>query len=128
MFTNEMSRTATTMSLSILVTVEMFNAMNSLSENESLLRLPLWKNPYLIAAVTLSMVLHFAILVDLEDEEVCEPGPFNDLLMRDVHRYSPLLDDALNFAYALADVLRYADVRFEEIDLFPFLRGRTWES
>lgn len=62
MFTNEMAHRATTMSLSILVTVEMFNAINSLSENESLLRLPLWKNPYLIAAVTLSMVLHFAIL------------------------------------------------------------------
>ncbi|KAI6109765.1 hypothetical protein F5141DRAFT_1116606 [Pisolithus sp. B1] len=62
MFTNEMSRRATTMSLSILVTVEMFNAMNSLSENESLLRLPVWKNPYLVAAITLSMVLHVGIL------------------------------------------------------------------
>lgn len=62
MFTNEMSHRATTMSLSILVTVEMFNAMNSLSEDESLLRLPLWKNMYLVAAITLSMVLHFMIL------------------------------------------------------------------
>ncbi|KAF8136398.1 hypothetical protein EV363DRAFT_1428794 [Boletus edulis] len=62
MFTNEMARHATTMSLSILVTVEMFNAMNSLSENESLLRLPIWKNPYLVAAIALSMALHFGIL------------------------------------------------------------------
>ncbi|KAH7889652.1 hypothetical protein F5I97DRAFT_1800705 [Phlebopus sp. FC_14] len=62
MFTNFMARRATTMSLSILVTVEMFNAMNSLSENESLLRLPLWKNPFLVAAISLSMALHFAIL------------------------------------------------------------------
>ena len=62
MFTNEMAHRATTMSLSILVVIEMFNAMNSLSENESLLRLPLWANPYLVAAITLSMALHFAIL------------------------------------------------------------------
>lgn len=62
MFTNEMSQHATTMSLSILVTVEMFNAMNSLSENESLLRLPLWKNPFLVAAIALSMALHVMIL------------------------------------------------------------------
>lgn len=34
----------------------------SLSENESLLTLPLWTNLYLVAAITLSMVLHFMIL------------------------------------------------------------------
>jgi len=62
MFTNSMSHTATTISLSILVTVEMFNAMNSLSENESLLRLPVWKNMYLVGAILLSMALHVMIL------------------------------------------------------------------
>ncbi|KAG0239540.1 Ca-transporting ATPase [Mortierella sp. GBAus27b] len=62
MFTDFMSKKATTMSLSILVTIEMFNAMNSLSENESLLTLPLWNNMYLVFAITLSMILHFMIL------------------------------------------------------------------
>lgn len=62
MFTNHMAKSATTMSLSILVVVEMFNAMNSLSENESLLALPLWKNPFLVFAIALSMVLHISIL------------------------------------------------------------------
>lgn len=62
MFTDEMAKRATTISLSILVTVEMFNAANSLSENESLLVLPVWKNPFLVAAISLSMALHFMIL------------------------------------------------------------------
>jgi Ca2+ transporting ATPase len=40
----------------------MFNACNSLSENESLLVLPVWSNPYLVASIALSMALHFMIL------------------------------------------------------------------
>lgn len=34
----------------------------SLSENESLLQFPPWKNAYLVFAVALSMALHFMIL------------------------------------------------------------------
>ncbi|KAI9292126.1 calcium ATPase [Neoconidiobolus thromboides FSU 785] len=62
MFANEFSQRATTISLSVLVVIEMFNAMNSLSENESLLTLPLWSNLYLVSAIILSMLLHFMIL------------------------------------------------------------------
>lgn len=62
MFTDFMSKKATTMSLSILVTIEMFNAINSLSENESLLTLPVWNNMYLVFSIILSMALHFMIL------------------------------------------------------------------
>ncbi|GAA6060130.1 hypothetical protein JCM10212_001427 [Sporobolomyces blumeae] len=62
MFSNEMSKRATTVSLSVLVVIEMFNALNSLAENESLLSLPPWKNMYLVGAIALSMALHFMIL------------------------------------------------------------------
>lgn len=33
-----------------------------MSENESLLTLTLWSNPYLVLSIALSMVLHFMIL------------------------------------------------------------------
>ena len=62
MFTNDMAKSASTVSLSILVVIEMFNAMNALSSSESLLTLPLWDNMILVYAIALSMALHFAIL------------------------------------------------------------------
>jgi len=62
MFTNDMAKSASTVSLSILVVIEMFNAMNALSSSESLLTLPLWENMMLVYAIGLSMALHFALL------------------------------------------------------------------
>ncbi|EPS27599.1 hypothetical protein PDE_02542 [Penicillium oxalicum 114-2] len=62
MFSNDMAKSASTVSLSILVVIEMFNAMNALSSSESLFTFFLHNNPMLIYAITLSMILHFAIL------------------------------------------------------------------
>ncbi|KAK4136442.1 calcium ATPase [Trichocladium antarcticum] len=62
MFTNDMARSGSTVSLSILVVIEMFNAMNALSSSESLLTLPVWANMMLVYAIGLSMALHFALL------------------------------------------------------------------
>ncbi|KAH0542252.1 hypothetical protein FGG08_003374 [Glutinoglossum americanum] len=62
MFADDMAKSASTVSLSILVVIEMLNAMNALSSSESLLTLPLWKNMMLVYAISLSMVLHFALL------------------------------------------------------------------
>lgn len=52
---------ASTLSLTVLVIIEMFNAMNSLSES-SLLVVPLWRNGWLCLAILNSVVLHFLIL------------------------------------------------------------------
>jgi len=51
-----------TMALSVLVTIEMLNALNSLSENQSLLVMPPWVNIWLLLAMGLSLTLHFMIL------------------------------------------------------------------
>ena len=55
-------RIASSISLSILVVIEMLNACNSLSQNLSLLQLPLHRNPYLLLAIGLSLAFHFLIL------------------------------------------------------------------
>jgi P-type Ca2+ transporter type 2A len=51
-----------TVSMSVLVMVEMFNALNALSENRSLAAVPPWRNPWLLAAIALSVLLHLTIL------------------------------------------------------------------
>lgn len=53
---------ASTLSLSVLVAIELFNALNALSEDCSLLVQPPWVNPYLLVAMALSFALHCVIL------------------------------------------------------------------
>nr|XP_043610504.1 calcium-transporting ATPase 1, endoplasmic reticulum-type-like [Erigeron canadensis] len=53
---------AMTLSLSVLVAIEMFNSLNALSEDESLLTMPPWVNPWLLLAMSVSFGLHFVIL------------------------------------------------------------------
>lgn len=53
---------ATTLSLSVLVAIEMFNSLNALSEDGSLITMPPWVNPWLLLAMSVSFALHFLIL------------------------------------------------------------------
>ncbi|KAF2306100.1 hypothetical protein GH714_012495 [Hevea brasiliensis] len=53
---------ATTLSLSVLVAIEMFNSLNALSEDGSLLIMPPWANPWLLLAMSFSFSLHFLVL------------------------------------------------------------------
>ncbi|GMF27000.1 unnamed protein product [Phytophthora fragariaefolia] len=55
-------KTASTLSLSVLVAIEMFNALNALSEDGSLITMPPWSNPYLMIAMVVSFAMHFVIL------------------------------------------------------------------
>lgn len=53
---------ASTLSLTVLVVIEMFNAINALSEDSSLFQIGFWANPLLLVACSISVLLHCAIL------------------------------------------------------------------
>ncbi|ONK74511.1 uncharacterized protein A4U43_C03F7130 [Asparagus officinalis] len=55
-------RHPSTVSMTVLVVVEMFNALNNLSENQSLLVIPPWSNLWLVGSIVLTMLLHVLIL------------------------------------------------------------------
>jgi Ca2+ transporting ATPase len=89
-----------TMALSILVTIEMLNAMNSLSENQSLLVMPPWINIWLLLAMMLSMVLHFVILYVEILSQVFQVTPLNGEEWMAVMKFSIpviLIDETLKF-------------------------------
>lgn len=48
--------------MSTLVLIEMFNALNALSENNSLVTTKPWVNKWLLLAISVSLGLHFLIL------------------------------------------------------------------
>merc|ERR1719421_535866 len=53
---------ASTLSLTVLVVIEMLNAFNALSLDGSLVQMPPWHNPWLILAAVGSVLVHFVIL------------------------------------------------------------------
>lgn len=55
-------RGASTVAMTVLVMVEMFNALNALSENQSLLTLTPRSNKWLVGAIALSVALHCLVL------------------------------------------------------------------
>lgn len=89
-----------TMALSVLVTIEMLNALNSLSENQSLLAMPPWTNIWLISAIALSMTLHFVVLyVDILSTvfSVCPLNLYEWMAVLKISVPVLLLDEALKF-------------------------------
>ncbi|KAG2470893.1 AT2A2 ATPase, partial [Polypterus senegalus] len=90
-----------TMALSVLVTIEMCNALNSLSENQSLLRMPPWENVWLLGAICLSMSLHFLILYVEPLPLIFQITPLNItqwLMVLKISLPVILLDELLKFA------------------------------
>lgn len=89
-----------TIALSVLVTIEMMNALNSVSENQSMLRMPPWDNMLLIGAIALSMSLHFMILYVDPFPSIFNICPLNGLEWSIVCKFSfpvILLDEGCKF-------------------------------
>lgn len=97
-----------TMALSVLVTIEMLNAMNSLSENQSLVSMPPWSNLWLVGSMCLSFALHFVILYVDVLSIVFQVTPLNGDEWVVVMKFSipvVLLDEVLKFvARKISDV------------------------
>jgi Ca2+-transporting ATPase len=53
---------ASSLSLTVLVVIEMLNAFNALSEDGSLVHMPPWSNPWLILMAGLSVGIHMVVL------------------------------------------------------------------
>lgn len=91
---------ATTLSLSVLVAIEMFNSLNALSEDGSLMTMPPWVNPWLLLAMSVSFGLHFLILYVPILAQVfgIVPLSFNEwLLVLAVSLPVILIDEVLKF-------------------------------
>ncbi|VVC96936.1 calcium-transporting ATPase sarcoplasmic/endoplasmic reticulum type isoform X3 [Leptidea sinapis] len=89
-----------TMALSVLVTIEMLNAMNSLSENQSLVSMPPWSNMWLVGSMALSFTLHFVILYVEVLSAVFQVTPLSVDEWMTVMKFSipvVLLDEVLKF-------------------------------
>ncbi|CAC5382028.1 ATP2A [Mytilus coruscus] len=89
-----------TMALSVLVVIEMLNALNSLSENQSLIAMPPWSNPWLLGAIALSMSLHFLILYTEVMATIFQITPLNFAEWSAVLKISIpviILDETLKF-------------------------------
>jgi Ca2+ transporting ATPase len=89
-----------TMALSVLVTIEMLNALNSLSENQSLFVMPPWRNWSLLFAIMTSMSLHFLILYAPFMKAIFRVTPLNYTEWKAVFYFSIpviLLDEVLKF-------------------------------
>ncbi len=53
---------ATTMSLTVLVMIEMWNSLNALSENQSIFKVGIFSNIYLWIAIIFSTLVHCLII------------------------------------------------------------------
>ena len=108
------NRSPSTMSMTILVVVEMFNALNALSENESLLSHAPSSNPWLIGAIAISLLFHLVILYVPWLATIFSVAPLSSREWYAVMWFSfPVIpvDEILKFAARRGHTVRHASRR-----------------
>lgn len=113
---------ASTLSLTVLVTIEMMNSLNALSEECSLLVVPPHCNMYLLAAIAASFIAHFAILYIPGLATVFSVYPIGWREWKIVLAFSfpvILLDEVLKFVGKY--VLKGSGRREKEVEMVPLL-------
>ncbi|KAJ7966509.1 Calcium-transporting ATPase [Quillaja saponaria] len=114
-------RHPSTVSMTVLVVVEMFNALNNLSENQSLMVIPPWSNLWLVASIILTMLLHVLILYVPPLSALFSVTPLSWADWRVVLYLSfpvIIIDEVLKFLSRNASGIRFK-FRFWRPDLLP---------
>ncbi|XP_035538997.1 calcium-transporting ATPase 3, endoplasmic reticulum-type isoform X2 [Juglans regia] len=114
-------RHPSTVSMTVLVVVEMFNALNNLSENQSLLVISPRSNLWLVASIILTMLLHILILYVHPLSVLFSVTPLSWAEWRLVLYLSfpvILIDEVLKFFSRNSNGVRF-NFRFRRNDLLP---------
>lgn len=115
------NRRPSTVSMTVLVVVEMFNALNNLSENQSLLVIPPWSNLWLLGSIVLTMLLHVLILYVQPLSALFSVTPLSWAEWTVVLYLSfpvIIIDEILKFVSRNATRIRF-NFRFRRADLLP---------
>ncbi|XP_075485769.1 calcium-transporting ATPase 3, endoplasmic reticulum-type [Primulina tabacum] len=115
------NRRPSTVSMTVLVVVEMFNALNNLSENQSLLVIPPWSNLWLLGSIVLTMLLHVLILYVQPLSALFSVTPLSWAEWTVVLYLSfpvIIIDEILKFVSRNATRIRF-NFRFRRVDLLP---------
>ncbi|KAL0368930.1 UNVERIFIED_CONTAM: Calcium-transporting ATPase 3, endoplasmic reticulum-type [Sesamum calycinum] len=114
-------RHPSTVSMTVLVVVEMFNALNNLSENQSLLVIPPWSNLWLLGSIVLTMLLHVLILYVEPLSILFSVAPLSWAEWTVVLYLSfpvIIIDEILKFFSRKSSGFRF-NFRFRRVDLLP---------
>ncbi|XP_073021143.1 calcium-transporting ATPase 3, endoplasmic reticulum-type [Primulina eburnea] len=115
------NRHPSTVSMTVLVVVEMFNALNNLSENQSLLVIPPWSNLWLLGSIVLTMLLHVLILYVPPLSALFSVTPLSWAEWTVVLYLSfpvIIIDEILKFVSRNTTRIRF-NFRFRRVDLLP---------